>query len=239
VKDLVPKGRVSMQWRATVTCFLVTGALVLGLLEACGSTASTPTDGGTKLSNQCLTSIDENGAKCTATPDLLCYADIPCSPTPQQADCYCVSGAWQCSYSAQSGAVIAPGSTPTCFPEIDAAPGVCPTAEPDVTVACGEPGLICTYRGVTCPDSDSGLPNLDTCQCAPTTAIETADGSIVSGNGGGLVWTCDRDLCNPTSDAAVPPPPDAGMPDLGAPDMGTTPEASKDAKGGKDAKGKD
>jgi hypothetical protein len=226
-----------MLWRAGVTSVLLTVGLALGLGEACGSTALAPADASTPTVEQCLTSINDNGAKCDAPPTLLCYAAIPCQPTPQQANCFCTNGKWQCSYDALDGGIIPPDTDATCFNEISAPPGVCPAREPVGVVACGQPGLQCSYPGLLCPESDSGKPNVDTCQCSPGTTLSTADGALVTGEEGGLTWECDRDLCNPTSDATTPPPPDTGPPDTGPPEGSTGGDGGdKDAKGGKDAK---
>ncbi len=238
-----------MQWRTPVTAgsrpgaplargfgrgvvnklmgLLAAGGLMLGMAEACGTATGTARDAGPDVSPQCLTSITENGSKCDAPETLLCYAAINCTPTPQQANCVCKSGKWDCSYSELDGGTIAAGSTPKCFNEIDAAPGVCPGGEPTTAVACDQPGLVCTYKGDTCPDA--GEPNTDTCQCAPSDSITVYDGSIVSGGDGGLVWSCDRQLCNPTSDAMIPPPPDSGMIDS---PTDSPIESGKDAKSG-------
>jgi hypothetical protein len=194
-------------------CLLLTGGIVSWV--ACGTTAVTPPEAGVDALPVCLTSIAQNGDSCSLSETMLCTAAIACDPTPQQAACYCIGGKWQCSYQALDGGIIPPHTTPKCFDEIDAAPGTCPTGEPTGVVSCDQPGLICSYTGLTCPDSDSGQPNIDTCQCAPSSGITVPDGAIESAGDGGLFWSCDRQLCNPTSDAAIPPPPDAGKPDTG------------------------
>jgi hypothetical protein len=242
-KEPMAPHRAWSRWAAAlVKVGLVLGAgATLTMGEACGTATMTAPDATTNdVAPVCLVSLTDNGKACSAPATQLCPVAIACNPTPQVAQCYCTGGSWQCSYGVPDGGIIAPGSAPKCFNEIGAMPGLCPTREPPPNELCSTAGLICAYTGLVC--SGSSRPNTDTCQCSPPIGTTTADGAVVSElpDGGSLVWICERELCNPTSDASIPPPPDTGPPDTGKkdsgprdtgpPDMGTPKDVKTDAE---------
>jgi hypothetical protein len=193
-----------MRSQALVLGLLITAggmSLGMGLLGACSSVNAVSDDAGPPAAPVCLTDVaKQNGESCEAPSGYLCMVGFPCAePPPQQALCTCTSGKWQCSYSAGDGGVIAPGSTPVCESYGHGMQTACPKNE-SPNAACSVAGIICSYAGETCPGN--GFANTDTCQC-------------VSGPDAGLQFVCDRDLCDPLSDVAVPPPPDTGAPDTG------------------------
>jgi hypothetical protein len=209
-----------MRSQALLAYLLVSGAtsLTLGILGACGSTSSLAPDSGPSAPPACITDVQkQNGESCKGAPEgYVCPVGFPCTDPPisQQASCTCTSGKWQCSYTAGDGGMIAPGTAPVCVPGGEGMQGACPTNESQ-NQSCKVAGLICSYAGETCKGSTA--PNTDTCQCVAgpdAGQYDTGTGlaPVVTSQ---LVWSCDRDLCDPTSDATVPPPPDAGPPDTG------------------------
>ena len=205
-----------MRSHVRILSLLIAGAvsLSLAMLGACSTAVSVSPDGGSTGTPVCPTNVQmQNGTACSAPEGYQCLVGFPCpEPPAQQASCLCNSGKWACSYTAGDGGPIAAGATPSCISYGDGMQGACPTDE-SPGVACKVAGLICTYAGQTCPGS--GSPNTDTCQC-----VSAGDAGMADGYPSGpdpviphLVYACDRMLCNPTSDATVPPPPDAAPPD--------------------------
>jgi hypothetical protein len=205
-----------MRSQVRMWSLLIAGVVSLGLavLGACSTVVSVNPDGGSPGVPVCLTDVQtQNGTACSAPEGYQCLVGFSCpEPPDQQASCLCNSGKWACSYTAGDGGSIAVGATPTCIPYGDGMQAACPTDE-SPGMKCTVAGLVCTYAGETCPDS--GSPNVDTCQC-----VSAGDaGAVDAGQGGAppvvphLVYACDRMLCNPESDATVPPPPDAEPPD--------------------------
>jgi hypothetical protein len=178
-------------------------------MGACTSSHDLGGDGGADAGPICLTNVQvQNGQSCEAPEGYLCPVGFPCTDPPiaQQANCYCTSGeaggpskVWQCSYAGGAGSPIAVGATPTCVKTGPGMQSACPAGESPGTT-CNVAGLVCSYSGELC--TGASFPNTDTCQC-------------VGGPDGGLQYACERDLCDPTSDAAIPPPPEAGPPDSG------------------------
>jgi hypothetical protein len=205
-----------MPSQVRLLALLAAGAASLGLgaLGACSTVVSVGADAGPDVPAVCLTNVQaQNGMSCSAPEGYQCLVSFPCTePPPQQASCLCTNGKWACSYQAGDGGLIPVGATPSCVSYGAGMQADCPKSEsPGLT--CTVAGLICTYAGETCPDA--GTANIDTCQC-----VSAPDaGSLDSGPCGPppvisqLQYSCDRMLCNPTSDAAVPPPPDAAPPD--------------------------
>jgi hypothetical protein len=209
-----------MRSQALLAYLLISGgmSLAFGILGACGSTTSVTADSGPPAVAVCLTDVQlQNGQSCGGAPEgYVCPVGFPCTDPPiaQQASCACMSGKWQCSYQAGDGGLIPPGTAPVCVSDGMGMQGACPTSESQ-GASCSVAGLICNYAGETC--EGSSFPNTDTCQC-----VAGADaGQYDAGTGlappvtSQLVFSCERDLCDPMSDAAVPPPPDAGPPDTG------------------------
>jgi hypothetical protein len=212
-----------MRSQTFLICVLGPGAasIAAALLGACGSTVSTGPDSGPAPVPICLTDVEsQNGESCNGAPEgYLCPVGFPCTnpPIAQQANCVCTSGKWVCSYAAGDGGVIPPGSAPVCVSDGQGMQGSCPTNESN-GAACNVAGLICSYTGETCPGSS--FPNTDTCQCVAGPDAGQFDAGpghapVVTPQ---LVFDCERELCDPTSDASVPPPPDSGPPDTGSHD---------------------
>jgi hypothetical protein len=200
-----------MRWEALAMCLLALGGAGLGLVQACNSSTVAAVDGGPDAVPVCLASVQEqNGQACEAPDGYACPTTFSCtdSHVEQLANCVCANGKWSCSYTAAAfdGAVIAPGSAPTCISDGHGDPAACPAS--DVTATQGGPeggalpcavanaGLLCSYdSGVTCPDA--GFPSIVTCQC-------------IGDSDGGLVFACDPVVCEvEPADAAVDSPPEA------------------------------
>jgi hypothetical protein len=141
------------------------------------------------------------GASC-GIEDYACAIGYVCGAFNQQARCICTKGVFVCTDSTQ--ATVEKGGTPACTPNGAGNDKECPTTQ---TLAdqkkCTTSGLQCHYPGSVCP-APSTQVNKDVCQC-------------IASNDGGLAFKCERQFCNPQSDAsndlpdtAPPPPVDAG-----------------------------
>jgi hypothetical protein len=179
----------------------------LSALSACSSTSS-PAASGPDASPVCPnTVIAANGSKC-AVEGYTCWIGFPCTdpPIPQQAECVCTGGVYQCSNPPGSPVQgpIPPNSQPQCVSNGQGNDKACPTSESDgQPCSSQQAGLICFYKGVQCPENSPGDFNTDECQCVNNPNPSGPDG-------GTLAFSCERQLCNPQGDAAPPPPPDAG-----------------------------
>jgi hypothetical protein len=211
-----------MRSQALTVAMLLSGGLALasGVLGACSTVISVSPDAGPVSPPICLTNVEmQNGASCSAPDGYQCLVGFPCTDPPvgQQASCLCTNRKWACSYTTGEGGTIPVGSAPACVPNGVGMQGDCPKNE-SPGMACTVAGLICPYAGETCPGA--GFPNTDVCQC-----VAGPDGGPADAGPLGppvvhpqLQYACDRQLCDPTSDSSVPPPPDAGPPDV-APDV--------------------
>jgi hypothetical protein len=221
-----------MRSQKLVLSVLVTVGLGIGmeLTLDCNSNGLVEIDSGSDATPACLTNVaSQNGTACEAPDGYLCPTDFPCSPIAELADCVCTSGKWQCSYAAGDGGAIAPGTSPVCIGAGAGREDACPPSEAPGTT-CTVAGLLCNYPGEMCDggssflDTDASLPNTDTCQCVGGPEAGSDTGATVS-----LVFSCERALCNPTSDATIPPPPDdAGQPETGTKDVAVDRDAPAD-----------
>jgi hypothetical protein len=229
LREIVPDDTHVMRSQALVARLLFGAVLELGtgLILGCTSIELVATDSGPEAAPACILDVaTQNGTACEAPPGYLCPTGFPCTDLPlaQQANCICMSGKWQCFYAAGDGGAIPPGSTPECASAGQGMQSDCPANEtPGAACTVAVAGLLCTYPGETCelgsayPDSDSSVPNIDTCQCV---------GAPDAGPDASLVFSCERTPCNAVIDGGVPSQVDAGQAETGTQgDSGATLDA--------------
>ena len=141
--------------------------------------SETATDAG-----QCPASVARTiGAACQAE-GLYCAPTYDCALVQVPLSCTCMQGLFVCIDGA--GNTVDAGGTPGCPAPLDAS---CPSTETSATMAaCSEVGLMCSY-----PSACEG--GVDSCECMA--------GSLVTGGGPNLVFTCQQATCS-SPDAGAP-----------------------------------
>jgi hypothetical protein len=181
--------------------------------------------GGCSSTSSPVAPTVEAEAVCPATPadtvgkacpseGTICGPQYACGNTSASLYCVCTGGTFACRDG--TGNALKPGDTPAC-PSVPPAPPACPSSLAAASLhACTAPGQICAYPSV-CRGA------YDQCYCFPG---ETAAGGF------GTVFVCQPAIC--ATDAAAPPPADAGpmsdapfVPDATV-DAGPMPEAAVD-----------
>jgi hypothetical protein len=186
--------RIARGLAGAMAAIFVAWSVALGCSSS--SSSSPPPDAATICPN---TVQEANGAHCPRD-GFQCWLGFPCPPFNQQAECTCKNGSFQCTDQVQG--TIPAGGSPQCKPTGGANDQQCPAGEANAdNAACMTPGLLCFYAGLMCPGA--AVPFTDECQCIGRTMPDA---------GNRLVYNCERQLCNPTADAAPPPLPEAAPP---------------------------
>lgn len=173
--------RAAIVGLATLSCTFV--------VAACSSeTTGTPPapDAGITCPATLVAALDSTKDTSTCTTEgYLCAITFKCGIVPQQANCYCHGGKYECNNSADpvgSPNVMAQDITdftPYCKSAV-VTPDTCPSDEKTATNAgCKNAGQQCFYTGVTCV---SGTKT-DVCVCKGT------------GSDAGLTFQCETEVC--------------------------------------------
>lgn len=187
---------------AAVACLGLSAAASVACGGSDGSSASQAmADASDMVSDagQCPASVARTiGAACEPE-GLYCAPTYDCALVQVPLSCTCMQGFFVCIDGA--GDTIDAGETPRCPAPLDAS---CPSSETSAgSAACTEVGLICSYPSAC----DGGM---DSCECMA--------GSLVTGGGPSLVFSCQQATCSSpdagtvSAEAGEGAAPDAGNP---------------------------
>ncbi|MEO7109994.1 MAG: hypothetical protein ABI183_06125 [Polyangiaceae bacterium] len=192
---------LSFRARTAASLIALTSLMLVGvssMVAGCSSSSDSSTPDA--ASPVCPVTIADaiNTPACTTDREVCVVGFICPGELNEIANCTCTGGSWAC-LDHTNAPITDPTVGTTCT---NLGPGnnkACPADEATANFAgCKTSGLICSYKGQTCPGAS--VANTDTCQC-----VGAADG--------GLEYKCDQPSC-------LAPPTDSGTFENDAGDAG-------------------
>ncbi len=176
---------LSFSRAALVGLATLTGTIVLAACSSDSPGTPPAPDAGVTCPATLVAALSSGDTGKCSTEGYLCAISFKCGIVPEQANCYCHGGVYECNNSADpqgSPNVMAPDTTdftPYCKSAV-VTPDACPTDEKTAKdLPCKNSGQQCFYTGVKCV---SGTKT-DVCVCKG------------SGTDAGLTFSCETDIC--------------------------------------------